>query len=112
MQNVSLLLKEWDSFMVDVPEVKLLSQYYKDAVSWVSNFNCALETTREWEDQHNVADELKSILEDGLSLKIQGDSVFGLPALHSLGLYSHTFVYYLVNSFRLNGFTLQLMSCH
>ncbi|KAK4260587.1 hypothetical protein QN277_003682 [Acacia crassicarpa] len=75
LKNVSLLLEEWDSFMVDVPEVKLLRQYYKDAVSWVSNFNRALGTTHEWDDQHNVADELKAILEDGLSLKIQVDEL-------------------------------------
>ncbi|KAI9117961.1 hypothetical protein K1719_011103 [Acacia pycnantha] len=75
LKNVNLLLKEWDSFMVDVPEVKLLRQYYKDAVSWVSNFNRALGTTHEREDQHNVADELKGILKDGLSLKIQVDEL-------------------------------------
>ncbi|XP_054790180.1 lysine-specific demethylase JMJ17-like isoform X2 [Prosopis cineraria] len=75
LKNVKMLLKEWDGFMVDVPEVKLLRKYYKDAVSWVSNFNHIVETTHEREDQHNVIDELKSILGDGLSLKIHVDEL-------------------------------------
>lgn len=32
-----------------------------------------LETMNEQEDQHKVVDKLKGILEDGLSLKIQGN---------------------------------------
>lgn len=81
LQDVKFLLEEWDGFIVDVPELKLLRQYYKDAVSWVSNFNRVLVTTNEREDQHNVVDELKCILADGLSLKIQGYSGFCLPDL-------------------------------
>jgi hypothetical protein len=41
-------------------------------VSWVSHFNNVLERVHRQEDQHNAFDELKSILEAGLSLKIQG----------------------------------------
>ncbi|KAF7810274.1 lysine-specific demethylase rbr-2 [Senna tora] len=75
LKNVGLLLEEWDSFTIDVPELKLLRKYYKDAVSWVSNFNCVLGTMHEREDQHNVVNELKGVLEDGLSLKIQVDEL-------------------------------------
>jgi [histone H3]-trimethyl-L-lysine4 demethylase len=72
MQNVGLLLKEWDSFTVDVPQLRLLRNYHSDAVSWVSHFNDVLGRVHSQEDQHNSVDELKSILEEGLSLKIQG----------------------------------------
>lgn len=72
MQNVGLLLKEWDSFTVDVPQLRLLRNYHSDAVSWVSHFNDVLGRVHRQEDQHNSVDELKSILEEGLSLKIQG----------------------------------------
>ncbi|XP_073220782.1 lysine-specific demethylase JMJ17 isoform X2 [Cicer arietinum] len=75
LKNVGLLLQEWDSFTVDVPELRLLRNYHSDAVSWVSDFNDALGRVHRQEDQHNAVDELKSILEEGLSLKIQVDEL-------------------------------------
>lgn len=72
IQNVGLLLEEWGSFAVDVPELKLIRHYHSAAVSWVSHFNEVLGRVHRQEDQHNVVEELKSILEEGLSLKIQG----------------------------------------
>jgi len=67
-----LLLKEWENFAVDVPELKLLRQYHSDTVSWVSHCNDVLGRVHMQEDQHNVVDKLNSIFEAGLSLKIQG----------------------------------------
>ncbi|CAJ2650651.1 unnamed protein product [Trifolium pratense] len=75
LKNVGLLLKEWDSFTVDVPELRLLRNYHSDAASWVSHFNDVLERVHRQEDQHNAFDELKSILAEGLSLKIQVDEL-------------------------------------
>ncbi|TKY70948.1 Lysine-specific demethylase 5B [Spatholobus suberectus] len=75
LKNVGLLLKEWDNFIVDVPELKLLRQYHSDAVSWVSHFNDVLGRVHMQRDQHNAVDELKSIFEEGLSLKIQVDEL-------------------------------------
>lgn len=72
MQNVGLLLKEWDSFTVDVPELRLLRNYHSDALSWISQFNDVLGRVHRQGDHHNAVDELKSILEKGFSLKIQG----------------------------------------
>lgn len=67
-----MLLKDWDNFTVDVPELKLLRHYYSDAISWVSCFNDVLGRAHEQEDQCNAVDELKRIFDEGLSLKIQG----------------------------------------
>ena len=108
MQNVGLLLKEWDSFTVDVPELRLLRNYHSDAVSWVSHSNDVLGRVHRQEDQQNSVDELKSILEEGLSLKIQG-----IVDYFSLDLSkARAIVYFLVN-LQFPGFiyALQLMSC-
>ncbi|XP_027915357.1 lysine-specific demethylase rbr-2 isoform X3 [Vigna unguiculata] len=75
LKNVSLLLKEWENFAVDVPELKLLRQYHSDTVSWVSHCNDVLGRVHMQEDQHNVVDKLNSIFEAGLSLKIQVDEL-------------------------------------
>ncbi|KAK7406134.1 hypothetical protein VNO78_07753 [Psophocarpus tetragonolobus] len=75
LKNVGLLLKEWDNFAVDVPEIKLLRQYHSDAASWVSHFNDVLGRVQMQEDQHNAVNELNSILKEGLSLKIQVDEL-------------------------------------
>ncbi|ESW30492.1 hypothetical protein PHAVU_002G157500 [Phaseolus vulgaris] len=75
LKNVGLLLKEWENFAVDVPELKLLRQYHLDTVSWVSHFNDVLGRVHMQEDQHNAVDELNSIFEAGLSLKIQVDEL-------------------------------------
>lgn len=72
LQDVEVLLLEWDNFTVNVPELKLLRQYYTDAVSWNSHFKAVLMKINEREDQHNVVDELVHILKDGATLKIQG----------------------------------------
>ncbi|KAI4315412.1 hypothetical protein L6164_028225 [Bauhinia variegata] len=75
LKNVGVVLKEWDSFTVDIPELRLLRQYYADAISWVSHFNGVLGTVHERENLDNAVDILKQILEDGLSLKFQVDEL-------------------------------------
>lgn len=67
-----MLLQELDSFVVDIPELKLLKQYRSDAVLWISRFNDVLVNIHEREDQENVVEELNCILKDGSSLSIQG----------------------------------------
>ncbi|KAJ7944915.1 Transcription factor jumonji (JmjC) domain protein, partial [Quillaja saponaria] len=75
LKNVEVVLKKWDSFIVDIPELKLLMQYHADAVSWISRFKGVLGAMHEREDQQNVVDELNCISKDGLSLKIQVDEL-------------------------------------
>lgn len=99
MQNVGLLLKEWGSFAVDVPELKLLRQYHSDAVSWVSHFNDILGRVQMQENQHNAVDGLKSIFEEGLSLKIQGiERCSFMMVMIFIFFEIHAFVYFLLFS--------------
>lgn len=67
-----MLLQELNACTVDIPELKLLRQFHMDALLWITRFNDVLVNINEREDHHNIVDELKSILEDGASLKIQG----------------------------------------
>lgn len=71
-QDVEALLLEWDTFSVNVPELKLLRQYHTDVVSWNARLKAVLTKIHEREDQDTVVDELEHILKDGASLKIQG----------------------------------------
>lgn len=80
-QIVELLLQELDSITVNIPELKLLRQYHGEAVSWISHFNDVCVNIHEREDQENVVDELKCILKQGLSLRIQGLSL-GISIIH------------------------------
>ncbi|KAJ7952318.1 Transcription factor jumonji (JmjC) domain protein [Quillaja saponaria] len=75
LKNVEVMLQKWDSFIVDIPELKFLRQFHADAVSWISRFKSILGTLLEREDQQNVVDGLNCILNDGLSLKIQVDEL-------------------------------------
>jgi len=98
LQNVGLLLKEWENFAVDVPELKLLRQYHLDTVSWVSHFNDVLGRVHMQEDQHNAVDELNSIFEAGLSLKIQGIRECCSVILVKIFIFkTHGFIYFLVS---------------
>ncbi|KAL6182188.1 hypothetical protein ACLB2K_043611 [Fragaria x ananassa] len=71
LKDVEVLLLEWDTFSVNVPELKLLRQYHTDVVSWNARLKAVLTKIHEREDQHTVVDELEHILKDGASLKIQ-----------------------------------------
>lgn len=75
LKKLEMLLQELDSFVVDIPELKLLKQYRSDAVLWISRFNDVLVNIHEREDQENVVEELNCILKDGSSLSIQVDEM-------------------------------------
>ncbi|KAG6685054.1 hypothetical protein I3843_12G093300 [Carya illinoinensis] len=75
LKNLELLLQELNGCTVNIPELKLLTQYHIDAVTWISRFNDVCLNINEREDHHNVVDELSSILEDGASLRIQVDEL-------------------------------------
>lgn len=76
LQDVEVLLQELDGFTVNIPELKLLSQYHTDAVSWISRFDAVLVSSHEREDQNNAVDELMLILKDGASLRIKGSGIY------------------------------------
>ncbi|KAJ9173612.1 hypothetical protein P3X46_016729 [Hevea brasiliensis] len=71
LNNVEGLLREWDKFTVNVPELMLLKQYHLDAVSWIARCDDVLVNVGQQEDQDNVVDELECLLKDGASLRIQ-----------------------------------------
>lgn len=81
MQNLEVLIQEYDGFTVNVPELKLLRQYQSDALDWISRFNKIVNSIYEREDQENAVNELICLEKDGSLLKVQG-----LP--HA---YSHVF---------------------
>lgn len=72
VQNLAVLIQEYDSFTVNVPELKLLKQYQSDAFDWLSHFNNILKDAHEREDQENVVNELICLERDGSLLKVQG----------------------------------------
>ena len=72
MQQLELFLQEMDGFTVNVPELKLLRQYQKDAVLWISRFQIAVQNSEQCNDLENVVTELTRIIKDGTLLKIQG----------------------------------------
>lgn len=65
-------MREFGTFVVNIPELELLKQYHGDSVSWVSRFKNILLNSNEREDQENVVEELKCIQTDGSDLKVQG----------------------------------------
>ncbi|KAJ0048148.1 hypothetical protein Pint_15199 [Pistacia integerrima] len=75
LKNAEVLLQELDGFTVDAPELKLLKQYHREVVSWISRFNNIVLNIHERKDQQNVIDELNCILKDGASLRIQVDEL-------------------------------------
>ncbi|CAL9030117.1 unnamed protein product [Prunus brigantina] len=75
LKDVEVLLQELAGFTVNIPELKLLSQYHTDAVSWISRFDAVLVSSHEREDQNNAVDKLMLILKDGASLRIKVDQL-------------------------------------
>ncbi|XP_050375974.1 lysine-specific demethylase JMJ17 [Argentina anserina] len=75
LKDVEALLLEWDTFIVEIPELKLLRQYHTDAVSWNARFKAVLIKVHEREDQQIVVDELEHIRKDGQILRIQVDQM-------------------------------------
>lgn len=72
VQNLEVLIQEYDGFTVNVPELKLLRQYQKDAFHWISRFNKIVKNNNEREDPESVVDELICLEKDGSLLKVQG----------------------------------------
>ncbi|XP_012086902.1 lysine-specific demethylase 5B isoform X2 [Jatropha curcas] len=75
LKDVEVLLQEWGKFTVKVPELMLLKQYHLDAVSWIARYDDLLVNAHEREEQDIVVNELKCLLKDGASLKIQVDKL-------------------------------------
>lgn len=75
LKKLEMLIHEYDGFTVNIPELKLLREYHRDAVSWVSHVNQVLVDISCREDQENVVEELTSILRDGKLLKVQVDEL-------------------------------------
>ncbi|KAL1828382.1 hypothetical protein ACET3Z_006794 [Daucus carota] len=75
LKQLELFLQEMDGFTVNVPELKLLRQYQKDAVLWISRFQIAVQNSEQCNDLENVVTELTRIIKDGTLLKIQVDEL-------------------------------------
>ncbi|XAR70302.1 hypothetical protein NMG60_11027112 [Bertholletia excelsa] len=73
LKQLEACIKELDNFTVNIPQLKLLRQYYNDAISWVSHCNNILSDIEHWEDQEKAVNELTCIQRDASSLKIQVD---------------------------------------
>lgn len=75
LEKLQLLIHEFEAFVVNIPELKLLQQYYGNTVSWISRFNNILLNINERDDQENVVEELRNIQEDGLKLRVKVDEL-------------------------------------
>ncbi|CAN4077732.1 unnamed protein product [Withania somnifera] len=71
VKELESLLKNWDGFAVNIPELELLRQYHKDAVSWIARANNILLGISERVDQETVAHELTCIQKDASLLRIK-----------------------------------------
>lgn len=72
VQDLESLLNKWGGFAVNIPELELLRQYHKDAVSWIARANNILLGISEKEDQETVAHELTCIQKDAALLRVKG----------------------------------------
>ncbi|XP_071692833.1 lysine-specific demethylase JMJ17 [Rutidosis leptorrhynchoides] len=75
LKNLEVLIQEYDGFTVNVPELKLLRQYQRDASDWISCFNNIVNDVHEREDPDSVIDELRSLERNGSLLKVQVDEL-------------------------------------
>ncbi|KAJ8766205.1 hypothetical protein K2173_021722 [Erythroxylum novogranatense] len=75
LKNVEVLLQEWNNFNVNIPELKLLRQDHIDVTSWIDRCDKILVNVHERVDQDAVVDELRCLLEDGASLRINVDKL-------------------------------------
>ncbi|XP_031381205.1 lysine-specific demethylase 5B [Punica granatum] len=78
LKDVEIVVQEMDRFPVIIPELQLLRQYHADTVSLISRFKNIRDNVHERVDQDSVVDELRSILSEGASLKVQVEE---LPAV-------------------------------
>ncbi|KAI4303519.1 hypothetical protein MLD38_039134 [Melastoma candidum] len=72
LEDVERFLQQMDGFTVDVPELKLLKQYRLQTISWISRYKSIWSHIYERDNYHILADELSTLLEDGMSLEIEG----------------------------------------
>lgn len=75
LKNLEVLIQEYDGFTVNLPELKLLRQYQKDAFHWISRFNKIVKNINEREDPESVVDELICLEKDGSLLKVHVDEL-------------------------------------
>ncbi|KAL5718496.1 hypothetical protein ACHQM5_011393 [Ranunculus cassubicifolius] len=75
LKELEIVLKDADSFIVNIPELKLLRQHHCAAVSWISRFHEVQVNSKESEDQESIARELSCILKDGQMLRVQVDEL-------------------------------------
>ncbi|KAL8200906.1 hypothetical protein R6Q57_012245 [Mikania cordata] len=75
LKNLEMLIQEYDSFTVNIHELKLLKQYQNDAFDWITHFNNILKDVHEREDQENVVNELICLKKAGSQLKVQVDEL-------------------------------------
>ncbi|VFQ70792.1 unnamed protein product [Cuscuta campestris] len=78
LKELELIINEWKAFTVNIPELELLKQYHKDALSWVSRLKNILVNISEREDQDRVVHELTCLQKDASCLRIQ---VVELPCI-------------------------------
>ncbi|KAF5175251.1 Lysine-specific demethylase 5b [Thalictrum thalictroides] len=75
LKELEILLNDADSFLVNIPELKLLGQHHSDAVSWISCFHKVVESIQERDDQESIVQELTCILKDGQALRVKVDEL-------------------------------------
>ncbi|KAK4338415.1 hypothetical protein RND71_042902 [Anisodus tanguticus] len=78
VKELESLLNKWDGLSVNIPELELLRQYHKDAVSWIARVNNVLMGISEREDQETVAHELTCIQKDASLLRVEVDELPGV----------------------------------
>ncbi|WCJ26280.1 Lysine-specific demethylase 5D [Euphorbia peplus] len=78
LEDVEILLEEWNIFKVNVPELMLLKEYHLDTLSWIGSYNEILVNIHEREDQEIVVNQLQCLLTDGSNLRIQVDEKLSL----------------------------------
>ncbi|XP_074264811.1 lysine-specific demethylase JMJ17-like [Silene latifolia] len=75
LEDLELLVDEFATIVVDIPELKLLCQYHSDTVSWISRLKHVLLNGHATEDQESVLEDLRCIQKDGLKLRVQVDEL-------------------------------------
>ncbi|KAJ0966679.1 hypothetical protein J5N97_023596 [Dioscorea zingiberensis] len=75
LKELEIFLQDVENVIVNIPELEILKQYYRDAYSWRSHLHEVLQNVHEREDHENIVHELSCILEAGKPLKIRVDEL-------------------------------------
>ncbi|KAL8141640.1 hypothetical protein V2J09_014672 [Rumex salicifolius] len=75
LKELKELIDNYQSLSVDIPELKLLREYYSDAISWNSRFDNVMSNVEGREDVETVVNELSNLQKDGSLLKVQVDGL-------------------------------------